>query len=189
MSYCRHPRFSLVVSTLGLFAVGVPALGQVQLSKSTKSAHDVFLEGYARVDNKCESIDPPGVTVDEPPEHGIGCSRHADVWMRNIVENNLPQCLHRKALGIHVIYLPRKGYIGPDKVRYTVQFPTVQHTVEVNLTVLPGEPQSHTVVPADISAPLAEKCVGITVSPDCERLTGSDRDHTDLNAACCRENR
>lgn len=41
--------------------------------------------------------------------------------------------------GVHVIYVPRAGYAGLDKVRYTAQYPTVQHSVEVDLTVLPDD--------------------------------------------------
>jgi hypothetical protein len=146
----------IVAALFGFFVLCVPSTAQMQLSKSTKAAHDVFLAGYARTNNKCESIDPPSIFVDQPPAHGIICSRSADLLLRKTIENDLAHCLNRRAHGIHIIYLPREGYAGPDKVRYTVKFPTTQHTVEVNLTVLPHDPQSRNAVPADISAPIGD---------------------------------
>jgi hypothetical protein len=163
-------RVGPIIVASGLFVLCVPSTAQVQLSKSTKAAHDVFLEGYARTNSKCESIDPPSVFVDQPPEHGIVCSRSADLLLRKTVENDLAHCLSRRAHGIHVIYLPHRGYAGPDKVRYTVKFPTTQHTVEVNLTVLPDDPQSRTVVPADISAPIGDSAQKPGPLPVCAAL-------------------
>ncbi len=131
------------------------ALAQTQLSKSTKTAHDVFLEGYVRTDKNCESIDPPPIYLDQPPQHGIVCLRSADVYIRKVEQGNLTHCVRRKTLGVHVIYLPRAGYVGPDTVRYTVEFPGVRHAVQVNLTVLPDD-DPRRAVPADISAPAGE---------------------------------
>jgi hypothetical protein len=56
-------RVGPIVAALGFFVLCVPSTAQVQLSKSTKAAHDVFLEGYARTNNKCESIDPPSSRI------------------------------------------------------------------------------------------------------------------------------
>jgi hypothetical protein len=152
----QYSRAFALVAALGLFILGAPSLAQVQLWKTTKAAHDVFLDGYARTNNKCESIDPPTIYVDQPPKHGIVCSRNGDLLLRKTVENDLSHCLSKRAHGIHVIYLPRKGYAGPDTVRYTVRFPTVQHTVDVVLTVLPDDSQPRDVAPADISAPIGD---------------------------------
>jgi len=150
------PRLLLFVAALDLFVLIVPSLAQVQLWRSTKAAHDVFLDGYARTNSKCESIDPPTFYVDQPPKHGIVCSRNADLLLRKTVENDLAHCLSRRAHGIHVIYLPRKGYAGPDTVRYTVRFPTVQHSVDVILTALPDYPQPPNAAPADTRAPIGD---------------------------------
>jgi hypothetical protein len=95
MLYCS--RAFPLLAALGLFVFCDPSLAQVQLSKSTKAAHDLFLEGYARTNNKCESIDPPTVYVDQPPEHGIVCSGNADLLLKKTVENDLSQCLSRRA--------------------------------------------------------------------------------------------
>jgi hypothetical protein len=152
MRYSLQAQIFALVVVLELFILGAPLLAQVQLTKSTKAAHEVFLEGYARTDNKCESIDPPTVYVDKPPKHGIVCSKNADLLLRKTVENDLSHCLRRKAHGIHVIYVPSKGYAGPDTVRYTVRFPTTQHTVDVILTVLPDAPEPGKSTPADTGA-------------------------------------
>jgi len=63
------------ISCAMVFASCDSILAQTQLSKSTKAAHEVFLEGYARANNNCEAIDPPKINVDQPPEHGIVCLR------------------------------------------------------------------------------------------------------------------
>jgi hypothetical protein len=149
MSRSLHYRAVPVFVAATVSALCVQSIAQVQHSKSTKAAHDVFLEGYARTDNKCESIDPPTVYVDRPPKHGIVCSRNGSLLLRKTAENDLSHCLNRRAQGIHVIYVPRKGYAGPDAVRYTVRFPTTQHTVDVILTVLPDDPQTRKSMPAD----------------------------------------
>ena len=47
------------------------------------------------------------------------------------------------------MYLPRKAYSGPDKVRYTVHFPNAHQTVEINVTILPDDPQSGTEMPSE----------------------------------------
>jgi hypothetical protein len=152
MSHSLHYRALPVFVAAALSVLCVQSIAQVQLSKSTKAAHDVFLEGYARTDNKCESIDPPTIYVDKPPKHGFVCSKSASLLLRKTVENDLSHCLNRRAQGIHVIYMPRKGYAGPDAVQYTVRFPTAQHTVDVILTVLPDDLQSRKSIPADDNA-------------------------------------
>jgi len=86
MLYCSYSRILPLVAAIGLFVLCVPSLAQVQLSKSTKAAHDVFLEGYARTNDKCESIDPPAIYVEKPPKHGIICSRDADLLLRKTVD-------------------------------------------------------------------------------------------------------
>jgi hypothetical protein len=143
----------LVVGVTCFLVLSLPVLAQVRLSKSTKAAHELFLQGYAQTDSNCASVEPPAINLDQPPEHGIVCSRRGYLYLRNVEDGNLAHCLRRKAFGVHVLYLPRKGYAGKDEVRYTVQFPGTQHKVQVNLTVLPDEPQSRTAVPGDISAP------------------------------------
>ena len=140
MQSCSKLRIASVTLS-GLALLCVPTSAQVLLARTTKATHNVFIEGYARTDDKCESIDPPTVYVDKPPKHGIVCFRSADLRLRTTVENNLAHCLGRSAHGIHVIYAPRAGYAGPDTVRYTVRFPKTQHTVDVILTVLPDDRQ------------------------------------------------
>jgi hypothetical protein len=137
----------LFAAMVGVSLLSASTSAQVLLARTTKTAHDVFVEGYARTDNKCESIDPPTVYVDQPPKHGIVCFRKADLRLRATVENNLAHCLSRSAHGIHVIYVPRGGYAGPDAVRYTVRFPKTQHTVDVILTVLPDNQQPSRATP------------------------------------------
>jgi hypothetical protein len=140
----RNPLVALAVLVL----LCVPTAAQVLLARTTKAAHGVFIEGYARTDNECESIEPPTVYVDKPPRHGIVCFRKADLRLRTTVENNLMHCLGRSAHGIHVIYMPRQGYAGPDTVRYTVHFPKTQHAVDVILTVLPDDQQPSNAAPS-----------------------------------------
>jgi|ERR1700756_1958469 hypothetical protein len=145
-----------IVVVFGLFVLSLPSFAQVQLWKTTSASHDVVIEGYARTNNKCESIDPPTVYVDRPPMHGIVCSKNGELLLRKTVENDLSHRLSKRAQGIQVVYLPRKGYVGSDTVRYTVRFPTAQHAVEVLLTVLAGGLQSPGVAPPSIDDPASD---------------------------------
>jgi hypothetical protein len=122
---------------------------QEQLSKAVRAAHDIFLRGYARSNNDCEALDPPDIVIDRPPEHGIVCLRRGNLKLQRTVENNLVHCLGKKVIGVHVIYVAQNGYVGKDSVLYTVRFPTVQHSVEATLMVLPNDGKVPARMPAD----------------------------------------
>ena len=147
----------LLVIAAGCLVLCSPLLAQVQLSKTVRAAQDSFIEGYVRRDTTCKPLDPPQLVIEQPPEHGIVCYKLADVLTQKPIGNNYTQCLGKKISGIHVRYLARGGYTGPDHVLYIVVFPDVRHKVEVNLNVLPAKPNSSVNVPADISEPADEK--------------------------------
>jgi hypothetical protein len=144
------------------------AYAQKQLSKAVTAGFYIVIEGYARTDSNCQAIDPPQFVIDQPPEHGTVCVRRGDVLVRSIVENNLTHCLGRKVSGVHVVYLPRRDHRGADHVRYTVRFPTVRHSLDVTLDVLPERPALS--LPADISAPAGETRQPAGPMPACTAL-------------------
>ena len=133
-----------------------PALAQMKLAKSTSAGRAVHLQGYARADPRCEGLDPPGITIEQPPEHGIVCLRRDKMRLNNVLENSHKHCLGRIIVGFFVTYLPHRSYVGDDRVLYTVRFPTVQHVVQFDLKVLPYQSGRFT-EPKDISDPIDEK--------------------------------
>ena len=106
------------------------------LTKVTKAGHDIAILSYARSNQNCEGIEPPGLYLDEPPKHGIVCFRHSKVKLQNAVVGNLTQCLGQSIRGVTIYYFPRSKYVGPDELRYTVIFPEKRHGVYAELTVI-----------------------------------------------------
>lgn len=134
-----------------------PALAQDQrLAKTTRADHDVVILGYGRSNQNCESIDPPALYLEKPPDHGAICFRTNDITIEKAIVGNLTHCVGRKIHGIVVVYLPGWRYAGSDDVRYTVIFPQARHAVYVDLTVLPDRPSSSGAVSTDIGASAAE---------------------------------
>jgi hypothetical protein len=146
------------------------AYAQRQLLKIVTAGHDVLVDGYARADNNCQGIDPPQIMIEQPPEHGTVCFRRDDLVLRTTMENNLVHCLGRKVSGFSVIYLSRRDYKGADRFRYTVRFPTVEHSIDVTLNVLPEWRASLMAVPADVSAAAGETRQRAGPIPACTAL-------------------
>jgi hypothetical protein len=147
------------------------ALAQNQrLAKATKADHEVVILGYGRSDQNCESVDPPALYLDKPPDHGTICFRVNDIKINEAIVGNLKHCVGRNIRGVAVVYLPRWKYIGPDHVRYTVVFPQARHSVYVDLTVLPDRSGSPSAAPADISTPAAESSQSPGPIPACTAL-------------------
>ena len=138
-------RLFFPVAALGLLIFCGLSPAQTQLTRTTKAAHEVLLEGYVYTNNKCESRDPPTVYLDQPPERGVVCFRPSEVVLHRPIGNHPGPCVGQKKPGIAVVYLPRKAYSGPDKVR----FPNAHQTVEINVTILPDDPQSGTEMPSE----------------------------------------
>jgi hypothetical protein len=143
------------VATCLLFCVQM-IFAQGKLTKNTRAGQALLVDGYARSDNNCQGLDPPKITIDQPPEHGIVCWRRGDLLLKTTIESNFAHCLGRKIDGFHLIYLSHKDYTGSDHIRYTVQFPTTQYSVEVTLNVLPDRAKSSLAAPADTNASAGE---------------------------------
>ena len=160
-----------VAAAFGGFSACAPAVAQDQhITKTVRAAHDVVLEGYARTNPSCDGIEPPALYLDKPPDHGLVCFRIGDMKLHAAIVGNLTQCLGRKIRGVSVVYLSGSEYTGPDDLRYTVVFPEARHGVFVDLTVLPGRPNSPDAVPADISAPASAAPQSSGPIPACTAL-------------------
>jgi hypothetical protein len=96
--------------------------------------------------------------------------RRGDLRLNATIENNLAQCLGKKVNGFHIIYLAGKSYTGPDHVRYTVQFPTVQHSMDVTLNVWADRSKASGGPSANINAPTEEPQQAAGPIPTCPAL-------------------
>ena len=112
------------------------------LARTTKAGHEIKILGYARANQGCEGIDPPSLFLDKPPDHGSICFRPSRLKLKEAIVGNLIQCVGRQVSGVTVVYIPQAGYTGTDEVKYTVIFPEARHVVYVDLTVVPGQPNS-----------------------------------------------
>ncbi len=128
-----------------------------KIIRVTSVAHDVFIKGYARANAICDALQPPPIYVDKPPWHGIVCSNVGSLWLDKRVTRRGAKCAGRKVKGIHVIYLPKAGYLGPDTIHFVVKFPAEDHGVAASVTVVPSKPGEPPAVPSDISAPRGDK--------------------------------
>jgi hypothetical protein len=147
-----------------------PVFAQNQrLSKTTTADRDVVILGYGRSNQNCESVDPPALYLDKPPDHGTVCFRVNDIKINEAIVGNLKHCVGRNIRGVTVVYLPRWKYIGLDDVRYTVVFPQARHSVYVDLTVLPDRSGSPSVA-ADTITPAAESSQSPGPIPACTAL-------------------
>jgi hypothetical protein len=145
----------LFVASIGMAFCG-PVVAQVKLWKTTSAGRALNLQGYARADRSCTGLDPPGITIEVPPEHGVVCLRRDKMKLDSVIENDLKHCLGHVISGFFVTYLPRRAYVGSDQVIYSVRFPTKEHMVQFDLQVLPYQPGA-IAEPKDISDPIDEK--------------------------------
>jgi|GraSoi2013_100cm_1033763.scaffolds.fasta_scaffold66802_2 hypothetical protein len=146
-----------VLAAIGALTFCSPAVAQDErLTRTTKTAHDLVILGYARSNQSCDGVEPPALYLDKPPDHGTVCFRTNDVRLREAIVGNLTHCVGRKISGVSVVYFSRWGYIGSDDLRYTVVFPQARHGVYVDITVMPDQSGSPGTMPSDISAPYAE---------------------------------
>jgi hypothetical protein len=112
------------------------AFAQDHRRKTFVSGDNFVVASYARGDDQCNSIEPPSLVLDNPPKHGIACLGPRDVFATRREEGNLPQCVTRTMKGVGLFYRPRAGFAGDDKIRFTVIFPTVKRSFEVELHVI-----------------------------------------------------
>ena len=103
---------------------------------------DVWILSYARSNRSCDGIEPPGLYLDKPPEHGSVCFRPSKVKLVNVVVGDVAHCLGRAVAGISVHYFPRSRYVGADAFQYSAIFPETRQTTDVDLTVLPDSSSS-----------------------------------------------
>jgi hypothetical protein len=140
------------------------------LAKTVKAGHAASISGYARSNGECEGVEPPGLYVDTPPQHGIVCFRTSKIMLREAIVGNLTYCVGRKIGGVTVVYLPRWKYVGADTTRYSVVFPEARRNIDVDLTVVPDRPDSPDQVPADINGPAVESSQSPGPMPRCTAL-------------------
>jgi len=150
----RYVTLLFVTSICIVFCVS--AVAQVKLRKTTSAGRAINLQGYARADRNCAGLDPPGITIEVPPEHGVVCLRRDKMKLDSVIENDLKHCLGRVISGFFVTYLPRRAYVGSDQVLYSVRFPTKEHRVQFDLQVLPYQ-RGAVAEPRDISDPIDDK--------------------------------
>ncbi len=132
------------------------AVSQRIVSKTGKADHEIPLSGHVSIDASCTGIGVPTIDLDEPPAHGIVCSRPGDVLLSYLVNRTPARCVGETALGVRVVYLPLHGYAGKDKARYTARFPYGQVKVDADVTIVPDDRPSIGAVPTDISAPAGD---------------------------------
>jgi hypothetical protein len=127
------------------------------LSKTVNADHQIGIFRYSYFDSKtCAGREPPSaIDLNLPPSHGVVCLRRRN---DRPIEFQPPSlwpdaplhCRGKIAPSLGVIYLPYRGYTGPDTFRYTVRSRN-PITSTVNVTVVPDVPPSPDAIPADIA--------------------------------------
>jgi hypothetical protein len=135
------------------------------LTHTTRASEEIVVEGEAQADEFCNSAEPPQLFLDRRPDHGTVCFESGEFEVGEAVTGDLA-CLGRMVRGVNIIYRPRPGYTGADRLRYTAIGAQSPHSVSIDLTVLPGKPTS-AVVPPDRSAPPAESAMLLGPMPAC----------------------
>lgn len=140
---------------MGCTTLGDTVSAQSPIVRIVRAGEDTKLAGYSRVNQNCEEITLPILTLQQPPKHGVVCSQRGDTWLQRgyPMEGTLMHCVGKKSTGLHVVYLAPIGFTGGDQLRYTVRYSTTDHPVEFDLTVVPPLPDAPLPVPRDITNP------------------------------------
>jgi hypothetical protein len=123
-------------------------------SKIGNADHQIGIVRYPSFDSKtCAGREPSAIDLDVPPAHGIVCLRYRNdrpILFSYPWPGAPLHCRGKIVPSLGVIYLPYRGYTGPDTFRYTVRGHNAI-TYTANVTVVPDVPPSPNAMPADIA--------------------------------------
>jgi hypothetical protein len=109
--------------------------GAEQVVKAGVANRPLLIREHAAWNGDCKAVPYPAVHLDRPPRHGAVCARVTAVTIRTMYTGTESQCIGRVVQGLRLIYFPRPGFAGRDRLRYSVQYPSVRRSVAVRVTV------------------------------------------------------
>ncbi len=124
-------------AVVAVLAVQAPTAwaGEEHLVKAGATNRPLLIREHAAWNRDCKAIPYPVVRLDRPPRHGAVCARVTDITIRTMYTGTEVQCIGRVVQGVRLIYFPQPGFAGSDRLRYSVQYPSVRRSVAVRVTV------------------------------------------------------
>ena len=162
-------RFLLLAACLSGLAPAARAQDE-QLSRVGQADHSLLISEHAGWSGDCGAIAPPTLYLYEPPRHGSVCTRVENITIHNMYVGTESQCIGRLVRGVRFIYRPHQGYMGSDGLRYAAQYPSVQRTVSVAITVTAQPPAAPGTAPSGIAATSPQAPQSLTPVPVCDEL-------------------
>ena len=142
---CKHYLIlsgALCAAALAAFlaAFVLPARAdEEQLVKAGAANRPLLIREHAAWNMDCRAVPYPTVRLERPPRHGAVCARTADITIRTMYAGTEAQCIGRVVQGLRLIYFPRPGFTGRDRLQYSVQYPSVRRSVSVSVSVGAGQ--------------------------------------------------
>lgn len=124
-----------VVVAAGLAAAPSARAGGEQVVKAGAVNHPLLIREHAAWNGNCKAVPYPAVRLERPPRHGAVCARVTNVTIRSMYTGTESQCIGRVVQGLRLVYFPRPGFAGSDRLRYSVQYPSVRRSVTVQVMV------------------------------------------------------
>ena len=112
--------------------------GEEQLAKAGAANHPLLIREHAAWNMDCQAVPYPAVRLEQPPRYGTVCARAADITIRTMYAGTEAQCIGRTVQGLRLIYVPRPGFTGSDRLQYSVQYPSARRSVSVTVNVGAG---------------------------------------------------
>ncbi len=128
---------ALCAAALAAFVLPAQA-GEEQLAKAGAANRPLLIREHAAWNMDCRAVPYPAVRLERPPRHGAVCARAAEITIRTMYAGTEAQCIGRVVQGLRLIYFPRPGFTGSDRLQYSVQYPSVRRSVSVTVNVGAG---------------------------------------------------
>lgn len=122
----------------GQGAANAPAAApgsDVKRTAAAAAGRTTHLFGYSHMGSDCRSKSLPTVDILTQPSHGTVDVRETVVTAATI-RSGRTDCLGTTTNGVGVFYTPAAGFTGVDRLRYSVQSPSMRaRTFEVTIGV------------------------------------------------------
>lgn len=136
--------FAVLAAMVALQAPSARA-GDEQLAKAGAANRPLLIREHAAWNRDCKAVPYPVVRLERPPQHGAVCARVGNVTIKYMYAGTEAQCVGHVVQGLQLIYFPRAGFTGHDRLRYSVQYPSVRRSVSVTVSVGAGALSADTV--------------------------------------------
>jgi|GEM_PF-6711447 len=94
-----------------------------KIKNTSPWAEDIRIMGRTHNDNECNTINLVTVDLNQPPEHGVICTRVEDGTTKFDSNSATPKCLGKPGKFVVVYFEPFASFVGIDTFQFSISNP------------------------------------------------------------------